>query len=407
MLGINYPWVRCGHDFGPSPPPWGGARSRCDFGEVERELAALRALGAELTRFWVLGGGVNYPVGRDVRELADVVDLALGPLDALASAAGLGTLPDRIPTLLPYTALRLRDHAPPPPLPGAFLEDFVSLLGACARTGVRIIPSLASFELFQPALVDADGVVRRGRGAFVFGDDPDDDASGALDVTHIDAFLDATLTPLLEASRAHADAVFAWELVNEPEWAVASGPLQLDPHAYGVVPSPKLVSPRRMSALVGRGVERIASAGFVATVGFGDPSPGWLDPEVLDRLRALAADGRYVHQRHHYPTLISSRRLPRHDESPIVPCILGELPSAPASGPENARFGDPELHGSERDPERYLEERLRLVHELRGYPTSLLWSARSTDSRKRWGESQRAQFRRYATRLERARGRGV
>jgi hypothetical protein len=392
MLGINFPWVHCGHDFGPSPPAWGGAGVRRDFGEVERELAALRALGAEVTRFWILGGGVNYPVGEDPATVADLVDLPTGPTAAVVHAVGLDALARRIPAARPYRALRLRSDCPLPTLPDAFLRDFEALLGACARAGVRIIPSLTSFELFQPALDAGRGIVKRGRGAFVFGND----AHGPAVREHVSAFLDATLAPLLEASRAHADAIYAWEVVNEPEWAVENGPLQLDPPAYGLAPSLHLVPRAAMSELVRAGVERIAAVGFVATVGFGDPSVPWLEPNVLTRLRALANEGRYVHQRHHYPTLWSSRALPHHDASPITPCMLGELPTAPGSGPTNMRFADEEVRGTERDPDRYLEGRLRLVHEHRGYPVSLLWSARSTDNRKRWEASQREQLRRYA-----------
>ena len=75
LVGINHPWVKCGHDFGPRPPAWGGDRAERDFGEIERELSAWRELGVRVSRFWVLGGGVNYPVGQDPRALFGVEPL--------------------------------------------------------------------------------------------------------------------------------------------------------------------------------------------------------------------------------------------------------------------------------------------------------------------------------------------
>jgi hypothetical protein len=255
---------------------------------------------------------------------------------------------------------------------------------------VRAIPSLVSFEMFQPFIALPNGVSKRGRGDLVFG------GEDAVDVA---PFFDAALEPLLEVAMGERDGVYAFELINEPGWAVRGGRIQVDRAAYGPLPSPKLVSAAQMSAFIERGVERIAHAGLVATVGFVDPDPRWLAPSVLARLRALAAEGRYVHQRHHYPTILGDFTLPAHATSPITPCILGELPTAMGGALDNIRWRDPELRQTESDEERYLEARLRLIHDVRGYPASLLWSARSADSRRAWGASQIAQVARYGAGL--------
>jgi hypothetical protein len=64
-----------------------------------------------------------------------------------------------------------------------------------------------------------------------------------------------------------------------------------------------------------------------------------------------------------------------------------------ANGADNARWLDA---AHERDPERYLEGRLALIAE-RGYAQALLWSVRSEDSRRAWGDAQKAQVARFAS----------
>ncbi|MBW2464608.1 MAG: hypothetical protein JRH11_23375 [Deltaproteobacteria bacterium] len=369
MLGINLPWVTCGHDFGPRPKPWGGAAaSPRDWSPVYEELARYADAGLALVRFWVLAGGVNYPVGSDLAAYGELVQRR------------------RPRRLRRHFALELRPGAPRPPLPEAFLDDFAGLLGAVRRAGLRAIPSLTSFEFFQPAVVLPDGLSKRGRGDLVFGTERGTDVA---------PFLDAALDPLLDVADACASAVHSFELINEPGWAVARGPLQVDHDAYGPLPSPRLVTPAQMNAFIGEGVERIVRAGMLATVGFADPNPRWLARAVLDRLRYHAGRGDYLHQRHHYPTILQDHTLPAHAASPITPCMLGELPTAMGGALDNIRWRDRALGETERDPSRYLEARLRLIHDERDYPISLLWSARSGDGRRTWGDAQLAQVRRF------------
>ncbi|RLB55910.1 MAG: hypothetical protein DRJ42_04925 [Deltaproteobacteria bacterium] len=369
MLGINLPWVTCGHDFGPRPEPWGGAAaSPRDWSPVYEELARYADAGLSLVRFWVLAGGVNYPVGSGLAAYGALVQRK------------------RRRRLRRHLALELRPGAPRPPLPEAFLDDFAGLLRAVRRAGLRAIPSLTSFEFFQPAVVLPDGLSKRGRGDLVFGSERG---------TDVGPFFDAALEPLLEVARAEASAVHSFELINEPGWAVVGGPLQVDRRAYGPLPSPQLVAPAQMSAFIDEGVGRIVGAGLLATVGFADPNPRWLSSSVLRRLRELAGRGQYLHQRHHYPTLLGDHTVPPHAASPITPCMLGELPTAMGGGLDNIRWRDRPLRATEHDPSRYLEARLRLIHDERDYPISLLWSARSGDSRRTWGDAQLAQVRRF------------
>lgn len=372
-LGINLPWIDCGHDFGPRPPHWGGSSATPrGYEDLYDELAALADAGLSVTRFWVLAGGVNYPVGENAFAYATARPRALR---------------DRIAQ---KNALRVRAPGQRPGLPQSFLDDFARLLRVCERAGLRAIPSLVSFEWFQPLVELGGGVTKRGRGDFVFGS-----ARG----TDVGPFLDAVLEPLLGVAAAERDAVYAFEAMNEPRWVVHGGGQQWGGD-YGPLPSPQTVRPAQMSRFLSEAVERIVAHDLLATIGFGDPEPRWLDPDVFDRLGQHARQGRYLHQRHHYPTLVSDHRLPPHDAHTITPCALGELPTAMGGGAlDNLRWRDPSLRESERDPERYLEARLRFVHESQEYPLSLLWSARSEDGRRTWGPAQLAQVRRAAQAL--------
>lgn len=371
-VGINLPWVDCGHDFGPRPAPWGGAgASPRDWTPVYEELCRYADAGLSVVRFWVLAGGVNYPVGQD-----------LGDYGSLVSRRRSGR---RWPSRR-HLAVALAPGAPRPAIAEAFLDDFAALLRTVGEAGLRAMPSMLSFEFFQPALQIGDGLAKRGRGDFVFG------TEHGVDVA---PFLDAALDPLLAVARAESAAVHSFELINEPGWAVAGGPLQVDRAAYGLRPSPRLVASSQMSELIDQGVSRVVDAGLVATVGFADPDPSWLSPSARQRLRRLAARGRYLHQRHHYPTIIQDHRLPRHDQSPITPCILGEFPTAMGRSLDNIPWRDREVRGAEADARRYLEARLRLIHDERDYPVSLLWSARSGDGRRTWGPAQLDQVRRF------------
>jgi hypothetical protein len=378
VLGINYPWVSCGHDFGPHPPAWGGDRGERDWSAVTDDLRALAALGMRVVRFWILADGVNYPVGEPAESIAHLERIGRGRAHALIGAVA-PAIADRLPARGGYEML-----VPDRELPSigdAFVRDFRGLLRACAAAGVRLVPSLVSFELFQPA-IRKSGVIGRGRARF------------ALD----SRFFDRTLEPLLEAARDHRGAIHAFEVMNEPEWVVREGSIQLDPPSYGWTPSLRTVRAGDMVAFLEEGVERIVAHGFLSTIGFCHARAKWLTPRFERMLVERAKRGTYVHQVHHYPTLSGHRTLPRHDDLPIRPCLVGELPTAIAKGPENARWLDPELAATETDRTRFLDARLALIR-ARGYPGALLWSAHSEDTRRSFTENERVQIARFASAL--------
>ena len=357
QLGLNHPWVTCGHDFGPRPPAWSGARGT-DWGEVERQLAEARAAGVRVSRWWVLAGGVNYPAGAH-------------PDEAFA-----------------FDGQRFHRRLALPSLPDAFLADFDALLRACANAGVRLVPSLLSFEAFFPAERQGPRVHSGGRAPVILGD-----ARGH----GVDAFLDAVLAPLLEVSRGRAATLEAWEPINEPDWVVRGGPLHLRVRAGRLHRMPKTVAPEAMARFLDRALDRILDAGFRATIGFKQADPRWLPAPLRARLQRLGRASRYVHQLHYYPSLHEPTPLPAHDTLPIRPCVVGEMPTARGRwlDPFFMRWldGGPARWRRETDPDAYLRQRLELVDRLRGYPGAWLWSARGEDGASRWGPAQRAQVR--------------
>lgn len=361
-FGINHPWVDCGHDFGPRPPGWQGGPAR-DWRAVERELRRWRdAAGVTVTRFWMLAAGKNFPVGADPGSVFDRVPFPAG---------GRG-------------AEQLVPRGPLPALGTAFLDDLEALLEACARADVRLLPVLASFELFHPLEEQGQGVLSRGRGALVFGTTPD------AAPRQMRAFLDATLEPMLDVLARRPEAVAAVDLMNEPDWPTKGGPRQL---VLGPGPPrfmAKTVSGPAMSAFLAEGVERVVRRDLVATIGFKEANPRWLGPSLRRRLAALGRGGRYIHQLHHYPSPHELRRLPAHESLPFRPCWIGEFPTARAWPPTPHAIPWPDAPhtlGEARDPERYLARRLRLIRS-RGYPGALAWGARSTEGLSAWGPSQ-------------------
>ncbi len=396
-LGLNLPWIDCGHDFGRRPPPWNGgdASPVRDWPALGRELAEWRrALGVEVVRFWVLAAGVNYPVGVDPRE-----HFALASLEPEAALLGRGASWLRA-ALVRATWERserfvLGATTDLPPLTDAFLRDFEALFTVAAEAGVRLMPSLCSFELFHPVERQGTGVFSRGRGALVFGDEGDD-------AQQIERFFDATLEPLLDIAGRHPGALEAFEVINEPDWSTEGGPLHGRFEGRKVRIMPKTVRAPMMGRFLERGVERIIERGLRASVGFKLADPQWLDPAIRKRLATLGARGDYLHQVHHYPSLYEPWRLRPHDALPIRPCIVGEMPTkqARALGVSHGWWRE-RLRDLPRaaDPNAFLERRLEIAEAL-GYPLALLWAAKSGDEMTAWTPRERAQVGRFHSRTD-------
>lgn len=397
QLGLNLPWIECGHDFGYRPPAWGhGERPERDYEAMADELARLRdAMGTNIVRMWVLAGGVNYPAGVDVLERCRRVPWPLEEGLRIGLPKGLRRRALKASGVSTYERIELGD-APLPPLSGAFLEDFAALLSAFKKRGLRLMPVLVSFEFFHPVSMQVGEVASRGRNAFVFGD-------SGRDFEQIERFLDATLSPLLKVSENYRDAIEAWEVMNEPDWSTEGGPLhaRLDGDGFHVMP--KTVPADMMSAFLERSLRRITDAGFVSSVGFKKADPTWVSPSLRDFMVQRAATGEYLHQVHHYPSLYEPGRLKPHASLPIQPCIVGEMATIQGKplGLHIAwwreRLGDIRRAGKANE---YLRRRLEIIEEL-GYPMALLWSVQSKDIATDMSPEVVAQVKRYTQRSAR------
>lgn len=207
LVGANLPWNRAGWDFGRHEQ-WGAGYDGAFF---ERAFADLESAGANVARVWVFADGRaapewETPAGYDS-------DLA-----ARGRTAGLEP---------------------------EVIRDLADLLDRAQAHGVRVIPSLLDFHLFRDSRADA-GRHGGAHGAIV----TDDNAA---------AFVDRVVTPLVTADGiAGHPAILAWEIINEPEWAMALS---------GAGSEPQTVDPAAMRRLVARAAIAIHRAGGRTTVG--------------------------------------------------------------------------------------------------------------------------------------------
>jgi hypothetical protein len=306
QVGINYAWKNYGWDFGPPPmkddgTPWG---RRAAWGDViDADLVGFRRLGLQAVRWFILGDGITYGVGEE-RPRVD--------------AEGLWRMGE------------------PPPLTPEFEEDFRFLLERCHAAGIQLVPSLVDFHFCFPGVVlpGTSRYIKGGRGGLL-----EEPARRRL-------FLDRVLGPLLGLSAAYRDVIYAWELMNEPEWCTR--PPGVSPQLFELQ---RTVVRDDMRNFLREGVGRINAAGFRSTVGFAH----------YDTLKEWDSVGLGItlHQFHWYG---GYRRLPRHVYHPGWPAIVGEIATAT------------HRPWAELDQAQDIESRLRLI-ERRGYPAVFLWSA--------------------------------
>lgn len=335
-VGINYPWLHCGWDFGPEPPGYGPRTPRS---EVRDDLVRLAQAGVSIVRWFVLADGFAYGTGE--------------------------TAPRREKKGFRFTAEA--------ELPAGFVDDFVALLALCDELGLQLLPVLIDHQFVFPGLArDSEdgrtlalwdrtpragqkpslrllaarerasrlplGYVKGGRA----------DVIGEPRVSQ--RFFEHALVPLLVASKRHARAIFAWELINEPEWIMRRVPFE---------PGFRLAQ-AAVCRFMQAGLSVIRDHGFVSTIGFARART----------LRALAArlPALDLNQIHYYPRARFARLSPARFAN-AKPTILGEFATrSDALGPW------PDLPSAG----QAIAARLTLAQE-RGYQAALLWSYRAQD----------------------------
>src|SRR5262245_10397655 len=330
-VGVNYPWLDYGWDFGLGPPRWRGGRTAPRWLEhIDEHLDRLRGLGITVVRWFILADGLTYGT-----------DEAAPRPDEFANGEW---------------------RFDPPPLDPEIVDGFDELLRRFALTRSvstppdLLLPVLVDFHFCAPGLrpvEDDAGWVKRGR------------ADAIRDPAKRSRFLTAVLEPLLDVSDRHRDAVYAWELINEPDW-VTDG---WHPNPFASPP----IGDRAMRAFLEDGARRIRAAGFASTVGYAS---------INSLLRAgVQASSDHVH---YYPE--GRTRLPSHPFDAHVPRIIGEFAtSTDDRWPDLPRASQGVVH------------RLELISQ-RGYPLAMPWSFLAVDRHTAWSDAVEEDIRAFTQR---------
>jgi hypothetical protein len=312
-VGVNYPWFSYGWDFGPAPPGWRSGGDPEWVPHIGEHLQHLAAIGVSVIRWFILGDGLSYGTGPDAPKLD--------------RCAGWGFNP--------------------PALTTEFQEHFAALLQnfAAQSTGphpVRLMPVLVDYKFCEPGVVQQSapdqGWVKGGRAEAI--------------TTGRQQFIERVLQPLLRLSAAYRDAIYAWDVCNEPEWVTDGW------HPDGRNGHP--VNEGEMRAFLEDSVAAVRQAGFRSTIGFNRI-------ETIQQTR-LYGD---INQFHHYTD--GRRSLQQNPFDPRWPGIIGEFATSTAEDTW------PEL--SQRS-QRILD-RLKLT-ESQGYALALPWSFQAEDRHTAW-----------------------
>jgi hypothetical protein len=325
--GVNYPWFSYGWDFGPAPPGWRSGNDPAWIPRIGQQLRHLAAIGISVVRWFILGDGLSYGTGPDAPRL------------------------DRV-----QTGDRPGWTFGPPALTREFGQHFEAVLRSFAAQSsgprpVRLMPVLADYKFCEPGVWPVrrqDPAIERGV--------PDEEwvKGGRAEAitTHRRRFIDQVLRPLLLLSGDYRDAIYAWDVFNEPEW-VTNGwhPDRGNDHP---------VNEGEMRAFLEDSMFAIRQAGFKSTIGFG----------MIETIRQtrLYAD---INQFHHYPN--GTRSLVRNPFDPRHPGIIGEFATSTAEDTW------PEL----RQRSQRIFERLKLA-ESQGYALALAWSFQASDRHTSW-----------------------
>jgi len=321
LVGINYPWIDYGWDFGDPPATWVNAQNLPAWREQKRQrlvedFTRFADHGLFAVRWFILPDGTNYGTGGEApRKIGDHWTFAPLP----------------------------RQHE----FHQRLVEDFEFVLQTCARLRLQLVPALIDFHWCNHGVAaDAEGYVVKGGRADIINDP-----------AKRDAFFEVVLEPLLEVSTRYPQAIYAWELMNEPEWVTTTKPL-----AKHRPEENKTVRQDQMLEFLRQGIGRIngkrllnGEAAFRSTVGFANY-------ETLTNWDS-AGLGITLHQFHFYAQ--NDGKLPKHVFSSEYPCFIGEFATAP-------QRDWTELKKKKLD--QTIPNRLKWVEE-KGYPAAFLWSA--------------------------------
>jgi hypothetical protein len=331
QVGVNYPWCDYGWDFGLGPPPWRGTRDEPRWRDrIDEHLRHFQTLGISVVRWFVFADGLTYGVGAEAPRPD-------------AGAPGQWRFDP------PHLDDRIVRHF------DLLLERFLAA-AAAGRPAIRLLPVLIDFYFCDagtrpvtrpdPAnpveVIEDPDWVKQGR------------ADAIVDPEKRRRFLDRALEPLLQVSRARADAIYAWELINEPDWVTT----RWHPNPLARPPVPEAA----MRAFIDEGKQQVRAAGFKPTIGFASTG-------LLQRSRITAE----INQFHYYPD--GGLQLGPHRFDPGFPEIIGECATATTDV-------WPDLPSDEQG----ILHRLKVARD-RGYPLTILWSFLARDRHTAWSDA--------------------
>jgi hypothetical protein len=331
-VGVNYPWFDYGWDFGVAPPKW---RRDDDVPNwvrrVRAQLHHFAGIGITVIRWFVLGDGLTYGMGADAPKL----DKGARQGDVWRFAP-------------PILSDEVQEHF------DALLQQFDQVNKQVPRP-IRLLPVLIDFKFCDP-------------GIYIVGEDPNRQQSvpdedwvkqGRADaiIRSPSQFIIRVLQPLLQLSRAHADTIYAWDLINEPEWITNNW--HLDRHTQGRLP----VDESSMRDFLEDGKSAIRQAGFKCTIGF-------RSIETIRRTRIFADINQFHHYRDFDPALQQNPFVDRR-----YPGIIGEFATSANQ--------DTWQELRQRGLSQRVLERLKFAQRQR-YELAIAWSFTNPDSRSSW-----------------------
>ena len=137
LVGINYPWIDYGWDFGGPPPAWVADESLPAWREskrkqIEKDFSFFASQGIFAVRWFLLGDGLNYGTG------------VWAPWKT-----GESWTFDPLPAGHSYYS--------------QLCDDFEFVLRVCRENGLRLFPSLIDFHWCRQGILAAgDPVVIKG-----------------------------------------------------------------------------------------------------------------------------------------------------------------------------------------------------------------------------------------------------
>jgi hypothetical protein len=256
LLGVNYPWLNYAQDFGEGPSGHRGVSLPENYSRIAQDFAQIRDSSSTVVRWFLFGDGHA----------------------GFLTEKGIPTKPD---------ALLFKD-----------VETVLRLAQDCQ---LKLCFSLMDFLWLQDHGGKRIGYANELLLQFAAGRE---------------AFLECVLIPLFREFRAHP-ALFAWEIANEPEWAIRE--FHRDPAA-----KMHLADFRVFATEVTRAVHEFAQA------------PATLGSARLHWVRAWNELGLDFYQAHYYPatereTGADLGKLLTTLQSLDKPLWLGELPAHDSS----------------------------------------------------------------------------